>query len=190
MKEILIVAIVVALVCYFDYISRTEVSLVTSTYDNNEYLVLNKRDKHDAAYLLGLINGRITSLISHLKSIKSNHKQYEPYIDQLIVRIDGVVLSENSPGGQYTSYTVNKGDEISLCLRSSSGEIHDSNVVTYVVIHELAHVACPEQGHTELFKDIFVFLLRISSDINIYKPVDYQNNPVTYCGMTITENLL
>ena len=40
-------------------------------------------------------------------------------------------------------------------------EIHDMNTLIYVVIHEMAHVACPEYGHTKLFKEIFP---KISTD--------------------------
>ena len=64
------------------------------------------------------------------------------------------------------------------------------NTIMYVVIHELAHVACPEYGHTPLFKKIFIFLLKQSEKINIYKSIDYRINPQDYCGMTINEFLL
>ena len=64
------------------------------------------------------------------------------------------------------------------------------NVVMYVTIHELAHVACPEIGHTELFKKIFTFLLQVSMQINIYKHVDYSMYNTEYCGLTITESII
>ena len=90
-----------------------------------------------------------------------------------------------------TSYTINKGEKIVICLRSKLlSEIHDINTIMYVVIHELAHVACPEFGHTPLFKKIFIFLLKESYKINIYTPIDYRKKPQDYCGMTINEYLL
>jgi predicted metal-dependent hydrolase len=60
----------------------------------------------------------------------------------------------------------------------------------YVVIHEMAHIGCPEFGHTPLFRKIFKFLLIQSEKINIYTPINYQINPQDYCGMTINEYLL
>lgn len=92
---------------------------------------------------------------------------------------------------KYTSYTINKGEKIVFCLRSKLlDNIHDTNTLMYVVIHEMAHVGCPEYGHTPLFKKIFKFLLQQSIVIGIYKPVDYRINPQNYCGMTINEYLL
>ena len=34
----------------------------------------------------------------------------------------------------------------------------------------------------------FKFLLEQAKAANIYNPVDYKNNPETYCGMEITDN--
>jgi hypothetical protein len=97
-----------------------------------------------------------------------------------------------TPGDEkYTSYTVNKGEKIYFCLRSKVlNEIHDMNTLLYVVIHEMAHVACPEYGHTPLFYSIFRFLLQVSIKIGIYKDVDYRFKPQEYCGMTINEYIL
>jgi hypothetical protein len=54
----------------------------------------------------------------------------------------------------------------------------------------MAHVGCPEYGHTPLFKKIFKFLLKEAIAIHIYKPVDYRINPQNYCGMVINEYIL
>ena len=104
-------------------------------------------------------------------------------------------MYENPPDGKYTSFTVNKGDEIALCLRSKkTGNLHDINLITYVVLHELSHVACPEEHaadpHTELFTKIFVFIIGVADKIGIYRITDYQMNPVEYCGMPINETLV
>jgi hypothetical protein len=154
-------------------------------------MVMNVPDKQDAADLLGLIKNNITTFSDHIKTNKSSYeKRFQPFIDSLCTKSKNITLTENSPGGKYTSYTVNKGDEISLCLRTKDGSMHDQNIVMYVTIHELAHVACPEQDHTDLFKDIFVFFLKIAVDTKIYRYTNYQDNPFEYCGMTISENLL
>ena len=61
-------------------------------------------------------------------------------------------IMETPADEKNTSYTINKGEKIVICLRSKFlNEIHDINTIMYVVIHELAHVACPEFGHTPLF---------------------------------------
>ena len=80
---------------------------------------------------------------------------------------------------------------MALCLRSiKTKDLHDINLITYVVIHELSHIACPQENHTPLFKEIFKFFLVVSSNLGIYKITDYQQFPREYCGMPINESLI
>jgi hypothetical protein len=60
----------------------------------------------------------------------------------------------------------------------------------YVAVHELAHTACPETGHTPLFNKIFKFLLEIAIDTKVYYYEDYASNPIEYCGMKLYTNIL
>ena len=60
----------------------------------------------------------------------------------------------------------------------------------YVVIHEMAHFACPEIGHGELFQKIFKKFLEVSIKLNIYKLEDYSDKPVEYCGMILSSNII
>ena len=113
------------------------------------------------------------------------------YIKNLVSRTKDIIIMETGADEKYTSYTVNKGERIVFCLRFKViNTIHDINTLMYVVIHELAHIGCPEYGHTPLFKEIFKFLLIQSSKIGIYTPIDYRKNPQNYCGMEINEYLL
>jgi hypothetical protein len=60
----------------------------------------------------------------------------------------------------------------------------------YVAVHELAHTACPETGHTPLFNKIFKFLLKRAVEIDLYDFEDYASNPIMYCGMELNTNIL
>ena len=60
----------------------------------------------------------------------------------------------------------------------------------YVALHEMAHVACPEVGHGDLFKKIFKFLTEQAIQIKIYNLDNYDNNPVEYCGMILSSNII
>ena len=73
-------------------------------------------------------------------------------------------IYENSNSSEYTSYSVNKGEEIVFCLKSRKDpyNLHDINLMMYVAIHELAHIGCHEIGHTDLFKKIFAFYLEVA----------------------------
>ena len=59
-----------------------------------------------------------------------------------------------------------------------------------MALHELAHIMTLSIGHTEEFWTNFKFLIKEADIINIYKPIDYKETPVTYCGMDITDNPL
>ena len=83
---------------------------------------------------------------------------YEEYIDLLAsnFREDKTVVYETDPDSNLTSFSVNKGEELSFCLKSKKTDtLHDLNLLMYVAIHEMAHIACPEIGHGTLFKKIF-----------------------------------
>jgi predicted metal-dependent hydrolase len=119
--------------------------------------------------------------------------EMKEYIKQLYLNLnkDRTLIYENDPKSDLTSFSVNKGEEIALCLKSKkTGSLHQINLLMYVTIHEMAHVACPEIGHGELFKKIFKFLCEQSIKIGIYKYDDYQNNPIEYCGMMLSSSII
>lgn len=189
--QIILIILLILLIYYFYKLSKSEAIYVKSDLDDKEYLVQNLEDKEEATYMLSIIYKRILMLRDHFLNNMDNYQEYKQYLKQFCERINNLVLQENAPDGRYTSYTVNKGDEIALCLRSrKTGKLHDLNLIMYVVLHELAHVACPEIDHTELFKKIFIFFLKIAISLKIYKKVNYQLDPHEYCGLTINENLL
>ena len=133
----------------------------------------------------------MVKLIEYLKVNMDKFPENMTYIKDLISRTKTINITETPADEKYTSYTVNKGQKIVICVRSKLFEdIHDMNTLMYVVIHEMGHIGCPEYGHTPLFKKIFKFLLEQSIVIGIYDPVDYRYNPQQYCGMVINEYIL
>jgi len=189
--QITIILLFIILIYYFRSRTKSEAIYLRSGLDNKEYLVQNLDNKEEASYILSTIKEKIDQLKEHLKNNINKYPEYESYIKQFIEKSANLILYENPPTGKYTSYTVNKGEEIALCLRSKeTGKLHDLNIILYVTIHELAHVACPEVDHTPLFKKIFIFLLGVAIDLKIYKKDNYHENPQEYCGLTINENLL
>ena len=65
------------------------------------------------------------------------------------------------------SYTINK-QKVYLCLKDEHGEYYNTNMLTYVLLHELSHVICDEIGHTEKFHDIFKEVLKEAKKLKIY----------------------
>ena len=189
--EIIFIILIVVLVYLFIKIIRSNTVCITSNLDKKKYLVQDMNNKEKASNILSIINERINIFKNYLKNNMDHYPKYKSYIKQFCKRINGLVLQENAPDGKYTSYTLNKGDKMALCLRSAkTGKLHDINLIMYVVLHELAHIACPERDHTELFKEIFVFFQKIAIKLGIYERENYDINPHEYCGLVINENLL
>lgn len=156
-----------------------EISQVKSTVDNRVYIVRKLPDALLAANKLAEINKKILKLIDNLKD------EDRDGISTLKERYNPDELSETGLGAKYTSYSVNKGEKISICVRHKDKQFIDDNIIIFVVIHELAHVMTTSIGHTPEFWENMAFLLEEGEKIGIYKPENYKENPVDYCGMEI-----
>ena len=153
-----------------------------SLNDNMEYMVRDLENSQEAAEKLSSINNKIKRLIESLdvnerKGIKRLKNKYNPH-----------TLSETEENSKYTSYSLNKGEKIALCLRKNrnSLEFQDDNTIMFVAIHELSHIMTKSVGHEKEFWENMAFLLEKAHELNIYDPVDYSENSVNYCGMEIT----
>jgi hypothetical protein len=162
---------------------------VESSKDKHIYTVQSLPDKQLAANLLAEIRERLDKLKHHL------HKMYpsDPRTKLVMKRFDSNRISEGGDESkEYTSYSVNKGEKIVFCLRARDGsnQLEDVNMVMFVAIHELAHIATVEEGHTPGFWDNMRFLLEEGINIGIYQEQDFANNPQEYCGMMVTSSPL
>ena len=187
----IIIIFVIIYLIYNDLYKNDNLVKIKSPVDNEYYWVRDKNNKIKAANTLANIKINIKTLVNYLQVNKNKFPENMSYIKDLVLRTKKINIMETPQDDQYTSYTINKGEKLVFCLRSKIIEnIHDMNTLMYVVIHEMAHVGCPEYGHTPLFKKIFKFLLQQSIIIGIYIPIDYRINPQNYCGMTINEYIL
>jgi len=192
MIETILIAIIVIIIYLFIFYNKKNIILVEGR-DKNKYLVYNDSKKSEAALLLSDIINNMFKIRDYLYINKSNYPEYEEYINLLYTNLnsDRSLIYENDPHSKLTSFSINKGEEIGFCLKSKkTGDIHKLNLLMYVAIHEMAHIACPEIGHGDLFKKIFKFLTEIAIKIDIYKLEDYESNPVEYCGMVLSSNIL
>jgi len=181
----LLIFITILLSLYF-LSNRNKAVIVKTISGNKDYVVRNLPDKQDAANLLGSIEENIHKLVQFLESNKNNKLKHKQYIELLTSRVKDVVLSEGADDTKYTTYTVNKGQQIVFCLRSKkTKKLHDMNLLMFVTIHELSHIACPEINHTPLFSEIFIFLLHEAIACKIYTHQDYSAIPAEYCGIIL-----
>jgi len=80
-----------------------------------------------------------------------------------------------------SAYTENKS-VITLCLKDPETEkYYDMNTITYVALHELAHMVSKTHGHNDEFKENFSLLLARAAKLGIYDPM--KPIPFTYCGV-------
>jgi hypothetical protein len=171
-------------------INNFKMTTIRATINNKYYTVRDLHDKQKAANTLAKIETNYQELINYLRVNKSNLQSQEKYINRLIDYYDKISISEKPHFTFGTSYSINKGKIIVFCIRDENDKLHDINLVMYVALHELSHVACPEFGHGDLFKNVFHFLVKTAVEINIYNPVDYNLLPQNYCGLKLTSSIL
>lgn len=163
---------------------------VTSSVDGKEYLVRDLPDKQTAADMLARVREKLTTLTEHMKKTYPDDKRVQFLNDHY--HNDNTELSESTPSVKYTSYNVNKGDAVKLCVRqrNDAQEIIEENTITFVAIHELAHSMTKEHGHTQTFWANFKLLLQEAVKIKLYRPQDFEQNHAPYCGIKITDSPL
>ncbi len=115
----------------------------------------------------------------------------KPQVQRLVqnFRADPDRFLEATPDAEHTSYSVNKGEKIHLCLRQRDGteQLVNENVMMFVALHEMAHCITKSVGHEPEFWNNFGWLLREAESRNLYTPTDFKAQPVTYCGVQITD---
>ncbi len=80
-----------------------------------------------------------------------------------------------------SAFTENK-EMITMCLQDpKTKKYYDMNTLTYVALHELAHVVNSTHGHDDEFKKNFAKLLERATQLGIYDPT--KPLPEYYCGV-------
>ena len=195
MKETILIIMFLSIVFVFIFIHTKEVSFQES-FNGEQYLVRNLNDKDKAADMLFTIKTRLKKLIDYVnKDCSINKTEKTIFLNQynqtIINKFDHIIFRESTDNSKFTSYSINKGEEIVFCLRSiPDNKLHDINELMYVAIHEISHVACPEIGHTPLFKKINLELLKYAIDCGIYFYKNYNSSPEQYCGIQLANNIL
>lgn len=188
-KTLQLIVIVVFGFVVLDVLSKYASNKVwyTSKTDNSQHLVADLPDKETSARTLGEIKARLNKLIQHLRKKYPNDKR----VKTLEKRFDSNTIQETDWNDPNTSYTVDKGSEIHMCLRDkNTKKVHDINLLMFVAVHELAHVMSKTFGHNNEFRDNFYVLLNEASNCNVYTPEDYRKNTKTFCGVKVSENPL
>ena len=162
---------------------------VQSSVDSRNYRVRDLSDKQAAADLLARVRQKIQRLYAYTQDKFPDKPQVKQWVNNFIP--DPARFAESTPDAQHTSYSVNKGEKVYLCLRQRDGgneTLMEENVMVFVALHEMAHVITPTIGHGPDFWNNFGWLLKQAEEIKIYHYQDFKSHPVSYCGLNITDS--
>lgn len=155
----------------------------TVMYNGKKWIV----QQPDSAKMLDQLITRINAIIDNIRENPES-----TYSLQRLKHWDNTFVFENikeSWKNDSTSYSINKGEELVFCIRDKiNNSIHDINTLMFVAIHELAHIITDELQHTDKFWKNMKSLLKRAEIMGLYHNVDYNMNPVEYCGMTINSS--
>jgi len=149
-------------------------------------------DSHVALELLSKLDTNMSDFVTRLQAKYPNDDR----VQRLVKGYKHVKIEETTEerGDDDTSFTINKGELMSICLRAykntdTERPFHDYNSLCFVMIHEMAHIASISEGHNFEFIENFKFLLKEAVSMGYYNPVDYSKNPFMYCGkVKVTNN--
>jgi len=184
--DVVVFAIMAVIAMMYFKMFYGEVIYVRSKVDDRRYLVRKLPDAKEAANMLARLNESMMKLVQHVMA-KEGHRAD---IQQLYKNYDPDAISEGGMEHGYTSYSVNKGEKIVMCIRQKDGSFVPLNVLMYVATHELAHIMTHEVGHTDLFWANFKFLLQEAVAIGVYNKQDFAKQPQPYCGIKITSSVI
>lgn len=159
---------------------------IISGVDGNKYCVRERNKLDKVADMLARVTQNLKKLVEYMAK---KYPERENVI-RMKNNFNPKKIMETLPTSEYTAYTENKGEKMAFCVtrRKNGTKLIDENTLTFVAIHELAHVMTKTHNHKDEFWHNFKFLLVNAKDIGIYTPEDYKKNPKEYCGMEITDN--
>lgn len=183
---VLIVFTVLIIIKLYQESDVFQLKCIVSTKDGNKYCVRDKENLEKSADMLADMTIKLKRLVKHMAQKYPDEER----IKRLVKGFNPKKIMETLPTSEYTAYSENKGEKLAFCLtkKKNEGNMIEPNTLTFVSIHEVAHIMTKSVGHDKEFWDNFKFLLENAKEIGIYSPVDYSKNPTEYCGMDITDN--
>jgi hypothetical protein len=184
------VVLVVLMICFGIKMYKDSDSFnlrcVISKVDGNTYCVRERSKLELAADLLAEATNNMKKLVKYVGANNASN----PAVKRLVENFNPDKISETLPTSEHTAYSENKGEKMAFCLNEDKQgtRLIDLSTLTFVAIHELAHLMTESIGHKDEFWDNFKFLLKNAKESGVYEPVDYSKSPVQYCGTRIDEN--
>ena len=179
---------------------------VISNLDGEVYLVRDGPYKQRKSDLLAFIKMKLTILVEALRK-DTQYNMTTPVLRLLSNWDRGISIKEIGNMESDAAYVINK-QHMAFCLQDApypgsnvkTTSLEDTNLITYVCIHELAHMMSAESGHGSEFVLNFKFLLDYSQNIEytdpftnkvepLYIPLNQLNTSDNYCGVELTGSI-
>ena len=206
-KFLILVCFLLIFIINYTYI-YDDTDWCTSTINNKKYRIRNGpiSIKQIKCNLLANLNDKLDFIIFSL----SREQNKSISINRLLSNWNrGILIKETGSMERDAAYVINK-QYLSICLKGFCSSINcdnntinnldNINLLTYVGIHEMAHIMSEEIGHGAEFKANFKFLLEYSKKLKLYDPLlkkEYPvyielsklNTPDSYCGVSIINSI-
>lgn len=199
-----IVLVILILFLFYKFIYDGTIS-IKSSLDGNYYKVRNGSNKQLRADYLAFINSKLNTIVQSLK----NDPNYinDSAVQRLIKNWEsGISIKETGFLESDAAYVINK-KYMSFCLQDSpyfgnlkTTSLEDTNLVTYVGIHELAHIMSLSTDHGEEFIKNFNFLLNYAKKLAFTNPFTNTTEPLyialnslktadNFCGVKLENSI-
>ncbi len=199
--------VILIILCILFYYFKPELdafinrSPVCNDIDNRCYPVFEHFENSlSASEMLAYLNLFAIKLMRHLrkKYLWNPNKNAVSLADQRMVKNlllnynPDSIVENNPPSSVNTSYIEDKGKVFAMCLRekkSGKNIIHNKNILEFVLMHEMAHLASDMIGHegNEFWLN-FKKLVQNAEECGIHTPVNYEITPVNYCSLSVNYN--
>jgi hypothetical protein len=111
-------------------------------------------------------DARLATICTRLRKRYNRGDVYESY--------------NESPG--FTSYVINQGEELHMCIRGTNGLLESPPTLIAVLTHELAHIASSTPGHDTEFWENTALLRSIAQSIHLLPPDTTVPDTAIHCG--------
>lgn len=194
---ILILFGIISVIVFYKYV-YDGTDYIKSSIDGKAYRVRSSEGKEEKADLLAIMYTKLNLIVNSLKNSKYSTNGN---IQRLVQNWErGVSIKEIGKMETDAAYVINK-QYMSFCLPENTSKTLDNlNLMTYVGIHELAHVMSNETGHGDEFIQNFEFLLNYAKTLEYNDPILKEKMPVyiqlnklntadNYCGVSLTNSI-
>lgn len=177
---------------FFSWRNRT--CMVKTKYGEQFTVQNNKNEpdniKYQVADRLSLLASKTDKLVNHMLVNNIPNKETAELLSHRWANIrsssDG--FRETSKNENTAAYTVNKHEQLRICVRTKQDPymLENENTTMFVMLHELAHMMSKSYGHNFEFRKNFATITKVAVDMGLYKYEDFATNPVQFCGVDIS----